>query len=73
MKTFNAKIKTPVENYTGIVACVAFADGKAEAVIDESQLAYFKNAGYKVEAKEIKSEEDTVDKKTKKKTEKKGK
>lgn len=44
-----AIIKSPVEDYMGVSASVAFADGKAEADISESQLDYFKSAGYKVE------------------------
>lgn len=44
-----AIIKSPVEDYMGISASVSFADGKAEADISESQLDYFKSAGYTVE------------------------
>lgn len=44
-----AIIKSPVEDYMGVSASVAFADGKAEADISESQLDYFESAGYKVE------------------------
>ena len=43
-----AIIKSPVEDYMGISASVAFADGKAEADISESQLEYFESAGYEV-------------------------
>lgn len=43
-----AIIEAPVEDYMGISASVAFANGKAEADISESQLEYFKSAGYKV-------------------------
>ena len=44
-----AIIKSPVEDYMGVSASVAFADGRAEADISESQLDYFESAGYKVE------------------------
>ena len=44
-----AIIKSPVKDYMGVSASVAFADGKAEADISESQLDYFESAGYKVE------------------------
>lgn len=44
-----AIIKSPVEDYMGVSASVAFANGKAEADISESQLDYFESAGYKVE------------------------
>lgn len=44
-----ARILAPVEDYMGISASVAFADGKAEADISESQLEYFESAGYTVE------------------------
>lgn len=43
-----AIIKSPVKDYMGISASVAFADGKAEADISESQLEYFESAGYEV-------------------------
>lgn len=43
-----AIIKSPVEDYMGISASVAFADGKAEADISESQLEYFESVGYEV-------------------------
>ena len=38
-----AIIKSPVEDYMGVSASVAFADGKAEADISESQLDYFES------------------------------
>ena len=44
-----AIIKSPVKDYMGVSASVAFADGKAEADISESQLDYFESAGYTVE------------------------
>lgn len=44
-----AIIKSPVEDYMGISASVAFANGRAEADISESQLEYFESAGYTVE------------------------
>ena len=44
-----AIIKSPVEDYMGVSASVAFADGRAEADISESQLDYFESAGYIVE------------------------
>ena len=44
-----AIIKSQVKDYMGVSASVAFADGKAEADISESQLDYFKSAGYTVE------------------------
>lgn len=43
-----AIIKSPVKDYMGISASVAFADGKAEADISESQLEYFESADYEV-------------------------
>ena len=49
----------------GVSASVAFADGKAEADISESQLDYFESAGYKVEIleapKAVKTKTDTKD------------
>ena len=49
----------------GVSASVAFADGKAEADISESQLDYFESAGYTVEILEVskttKNKTDTKD------------
>lgn len=60
-----AIIKSPVEDYMGVSASVAFADGKAEADISESQLDYFESAGYTVEIleapKAVKTKTDTKD------------
>ncbi|MCL2094769.1 hypothetical protein FWH13_01495 [Candidatus Saccharibacteria bacterium] len=42
------RIEAKVKDYTGISACVAFANGVAEAGITENQLAYFKRAGYRL-------------------------
>ncbi len=54
-----AIIKTKVEGYNGVAACVKFIDGEAEAEINESQLAYFKKAGYTVKIVKSKPEADT--------------
>lgn len=60
-----AIIKSLVKDYMGVSASVAFADGKAEADISESQLDYFKSAGYTVEIleapKAVKTKTDTKD------------
>ena len=64
-----AIIKSPVKDYMGISASVAFADGKAEADISESQLEYFESAGYEVtlldksgKAKKVINEQEAGDK-----------
>lgn len=60
-----AIIKSRVKDYMGVSASVAFADGKAEADISESQLDYFASAGYTVEIleapKAVKTKTDTKD------------
>lgn len=43
-----AKIKSPVEGYTGVVVGVQFTDGEAETD-RESALAYFRRQGYGIE------------------------
>lgn len=68
-----AIIKSPVKDYMGVSASVAFADGKAEADISESQLDYFESAGYAVEIleapKTVKIKTDTKDSKDTKEAE----
>ncbi len=61
-----AIIKSPVEDYMGISASVAFADGKAEADISESQLEYFESAGYEVKILEADKTEGKAKKAAKK-------
>jgi hypothetical protein len=61
-----AIITTKVKGFTGTSACVAFADGKAEAEISKSQLDYFKAAGYEVKVIDAKPKTDTKKDETKK-------
>lgn len=42
------RITTPVVDYTGLVADVAFAHGAAEADLTASQVAYFSRHGYRM-------------------------
>ncbi len=65
-----AIIKTKVAGYNGVAACVPFVNGEAEAEISESQLAYFKKAGYTV--KVVKPDPETGDAKANKTGDKAG-
>lgn len=53
-----ATITTPVEKFSGIVAGVHFADGKAETD-DESAIQYFERQGYGVNRPAEKPDEQT--------------
>jgi hypothetical protein len=74
MTVKEVKITAPVEGYTGLSACVSFADGHATAKVSDAQLAYFKEAGYEVEVlrtltdKELEAEAEAEKAKTGAKT-----
>lgn len=51
-----AHITTPVEGYTGVVAGVAFADGKGETA-EPAALAYFARKGYGITPTDAEVEE----------------
>ena len=51
------KVHTPVKEYTGVVAGVAFADGVGETE-DKNALAYFARHGYQVDGKSSTSGSD---------------
>ncbi|RLP68358.1 hypothetical protein D9V30_10235 [Mycetocola reblochoni] len=53
-----ATVTAPVAGFTGSVAGVTFADGKAEGEIPQAALSYFERQGYTVEVKPARKKAD---------------